>query len=119
MLLLKFEIGVSLELGNWNLEFCAPILCQEKQLSFGRRPLSSAFHAEIHRPQQDPKGRSQTIQDHGARQGIARSIVPASSSFREERQAKTTVKQDGPRGQDRRGAGKSKSAVRLNWFATR
>jgi hypothetical protein len=61
-------------------------------------------HAEAHFSQQNKKGRPETIQDHGHRQGFAFPLLSAASPFLEARETQTATGKDGERRQDRRRA---------------
>jgi len=84
-----------------------------KRLSLRLPELTFPPYAEAHRTQQNAQSSGETLQDHCPWKSLEVAFLATPSIVVEKRKAQTTAGQNSTRGQDRCGASKGESSVRL------
>jgi hypothetical protein len=84
-----------------------------KRLSLRLSELTFPPYAEAHRTQQNAQSSGETLQDHCQWKGLEEPFLATPSVVDEKRKAQTPTGQSSARGQDRCGASKGESSVRL------
>jgi len=84
-----------------------------KRLSLRLPELTFPPYAEAHRTQQNAQSSGETLQDHCPWKGLEEPFLATPSVVDEKRKAQTPTGQSSTRGQDRCGASKGESSVRL------